>query len=69
MNSSIFFALTFEYKWRYKLSDYELSTIAQESMGLMMIQLALTLLIMSFSSLSPDLSIVEKIEKRASFQT
>jgi hypothetical protein len=52
----MFFALTFEYKWRYKLSDSELSTLVQESLGLKMIQFFLTALILIFSSNMLDLS-------------
>ena len=62
MNSAIFFALTFEYKWRYKFSDEELSTMIQESMALKMIQFFLTALILFFSSHSLDLPIEEEIE-------
>jgi hypothetical protein len=37
MNSATFFALTFEYKWKYKFSDQDLSDLFKECFGLFMI--------------------------------
>ena len=69
MNSAIFFALTFQYKWRYKFSDTELATMIQESLSLKMIQLFLTALILFYSQHSLGLEKDEEIEMRSQFST
>ena len=49
MNSATFFAMTFEYKWKYKYSDQDLSDLFKECFMLLMLQLLLTLLILIYS--------------------
>jgi hypothetical protein len=49
MNSATFFAMTFEYKWKYKYSDQDLSDLFKECFMLIMMQLLLTILIVVYS--------------------
>lgn len=48
MNSATFFAMTFEYKWKYKYSDQDLSDLFKECSMLLMLQLLLSLLILVY---------------------
>jgi hypothetical protein len=54
MNSATFFAMTFEYKWKYKYSDQDLSDLFKECFMLLMLQLLLTFLILIFSGNSVE---------------
>jgi hypothetical protein len=45
MNSATFFAMTYEYKWKYKFSDQDLSDLFKECFMLFMIQILLTIMI------------------------
>ena len=49
MNSCTFFALTFEYKWKYKYSDKDLSDLFKESIMIMTLQVVLSVLIVFYS--------------------
>lgn len=54
MSSAAFFAMTFEYKWKYKFSDQDLSDLFKECYMLLMIQVLLTLLILFYSENAAD---------------
>jgi hypothetical protein len=54
MNSATFFAMTFEYKWKYKYSDQDLSDLFKECFMLLMLQLLLTFLILLYSGNSVE---------------
>ena len=54
MNSATFFAMTFEYKWKYKYSDQDLSDLFKECFMLLMLQLLLTFLILLYSGYSVE---------------